>query len=79
MNLRQLLERFVVDFGSKLEGKLGPSWHENLKNGCPHSQEAIKFLAKTISRGTIVHGILKAFMSFLEKTNHHQSASTEPA
>ena len=31
----RLLERFWVDFGSKLGGKLGPSWHENLKNGGP--------------------------------------------
>ena len=26
------MERFGVDFGFKLGGKLGPSWHQNLKN-----------------------------------------------
>ena len=27
-----LLGRFLVDFGSKLGGKLEPSWHQNPKN-----------------------------------------------
>ena len=31
MDLAWLLERFEVDFGSKLGGKLGPSWHQNPK------------------------------------------------
>ena len=30
-----LLGRFWVDFGSKLGGKLGPSWHQNAKNEGP--------------------------------------------
>ena len=30
-----LLDRFWSDFGPKLGGKLGPSWHQNLKNGGP--------------------------------------------
>ena len=29
------MDGFWVDFGSKLGGKLGPSWHQNLKNGGP--------------------------------------------
>ena len=29
MDLGRLLERFWVDFGSKLGGKLRPSWHQN--------------------------------------------------
>ena len=30
-----LLERFLVDFGAKLGGKLDPSWHQNLENWGP--------------------------------------------
>ena len=30
-----LLGRFLVDFGSKLGGKLRPSWHQNQKNEGP--------------------------------------------
>ena len=30
-----LLDRFWSDFGPKLGGKMGPSWHQNLKNGGP--------------------------------------------
>ena len=26
-----LLDRFLVDFGTQVGGKLGPSWHQNLK------------------------------------------------
>ena len=29
------LDRFWSDFGPKLGGKMGPSWHQNLKNGGP--------------------------------------------
>ena len=29
MGFGWLLDRFVVDFGSKLGCKLGPSWHQN--------------------------------------------------
>ena len=35
MNFEGLLDRSWVDFGPKLGGKLGPSWHQNLKNGGP--------------------------------------------
>ena len=27
MDVGRLLDRFLVDFGSKLEGKMEPSWH----------------------------------------------------
>ena len=29
MGFGWLLDRFLLDFGSKLGGKLGPSWHQN--------------------------------------------------
>ena len=32
MDFGWLLDRFLVDFGPKLGAKLGPSWHQNLKN-----------------------------------------------
>ena len=32
MDVGRLLDRFFVDFGSVLGGKLAPSWHHNLKN-----------------------------------------------
>ena len=35
-----LLDRFLVDFGTKLGGKLEPSWHQNL----------IKWDTKTMSK-----------------------------
>ena len=50
-----------------------------LKSGCPQSPEAMDYLAMAISRGPTVHGIIKAFLAFLEKANHHQSAPTKPA
>ena len=50
-----------------------------LKSGCPQSREAMDYLAMAIPRGSTVHGILKAFLSFLEKANHHQSTPTKPA
>ena len=50
-----------------------------LKSGRPQSPEAMDYLAMTISRGSTVHGIIKVFLPFLEKTNHHQSAPAEPA
>ena len=31
MDFRGLLARFWEDFGTKLGGKLGPSWHQNPK------------------------------------------------
>ena len=42
MDLGGLLERFGVDFSSKLGGKLGPSWHKNLKN------EGTKTMSKNV-------------------------------
>ena len=38
MGLGWLLEPIFGDFGSKLRGKLGPSWHQNLKNGGPKTR-----------------------------------------
>ena len=29
MDFGSLLDRFLIDFGPKLEAKLGPSWHQN--------------------------------------------------
>ena len=33
MDFGWLLDRSWSDFGPKLGGKMGPSWHPNLKNG----------------------------------------------
>ena len=44
MDLGGLLERFWVDFGPKLGGKLGPSWHQNLKN------EGSKMMSKNMMK-----------------------------
>ena len=38
MDFEGLLDRFCVDFGPKLGGKLGPSCHQNLKNGGPKTK-----------------------------------------
>ena len=35
MNFEGLLDRFWADFRPKLGGKLGPSWHQNLKKSGP--------------------------------------------
>ena len=35
MDLGRLLEGFWMDLASKLGGKLGPSWHQNLKHEGP--------------------------------------------
>ena len=35
LNFEGLLDRFWADFGPKLGGKLGPSWHQNLKKSGP--------------------------------------------
>ena len=32
MDVGRLLDRFFIDFGTILEGKLAPSWHQNEKN-----------------------------------------------
>ena len=32
MDVGRLLDRFLVDFGTILGGKLDPSWHQNPKN-----------------------------------------------
>ena len=42
MDLERLLEGFWMDFGPKLGGKLGPSWHQNLKN------EGTKTMSKNV-------------------------------
>ena len=42
MDLGWLLERFGVDFGSKLGGKLGPGWHPNPEN------EGTKTMSKNV-------------------------------
>ena len=34
MDFGWLLDRFLADFGTKLRGKLEPSWHQNPKNEC---------------------------------------------
>ena len=39
-----LLGRFLVDFGTKLGGKLGPSWHQNPKN------EGTKTMSKNVMK-----------------------------
>ena len=31
MDVGRLLDRFLIDFGTVLGGKLAPSWHQNLK------------------------------------------------
>ena len=45
----------------------------HLKSSCPGNQEAIEFLAKTISNGSTVHSITRAFLNFLHRSNHHGS------
>ena len=38
MDFGWLLDRFLVDFETILGGKLGSSWHQNLKNGGPKTR-----------------------------------------
>ena len=47
-----LLERFGIDFGSKLGGKLGPSWHQNLKNGGPKTMSKKDLKKMSASRAS---------------------------
>ena len=42
MDFGWLLERFLVDFGAKLEAKLGSSWHQNPK------KEGAKTMSKNV-------------------------------
>ena len=35
IDLGWLLDRFLIDLGPKLGGKMEPSWDQNLKNGGP--------------------------------------------
>ena len=45
-----LLGRFLVDFEPKLGAKLGPSWHQNLKNRTPENHQ--KNDQKKVTRGS---------------------------
>ena len=35
MDVGRLLDRFLIDFGTVLGGKLAPSWHQNQKKRVP--------------------------------------------
>ena len=59
MDLGGLLEQFWVDFSSKLGGKLGPSWHPNLKNGGPKTMpKKVTQKGHASSRKFTQHGVV---------------------
>ena len=45
MDVGRLLDRFLIDFGTVLGGKLAPSWHQNLQ----------KHGTKTMSKKKVVN------------------------
>ena len=53
IDLGWLLDRFFIDLGPKLGGKMEPSWDQNLKNGGPKtmSTNMHKNDAKKVMRG----------------------------
>ena len=48
MDVGTLLDRFLVDFGAMLGGKMGPSWHQNPKKWVPRRCQ--KIIKKYIKR-----------------------------
>ena len=44
MDVGRLLDRFLIDFGIVLGGKLAPSWHQNPKN------EGAKMKSKNVEK-----------------------------
>ena len=57
-----LLDRFLVDFGAKLGGKLGPSWHQHPEKRGPKTmlKKCPKIVSKKVTqatRATQVHAV----------------------
>ena len=50
MDVGRLLDRFWIDFGTILGGKLAPSWHQNQKN--EGSKRTPKSMHKTRDAGS---------------------------
>ena len=48
-----LLDRFLLDFGTKLRDKLGPSWHQNLKHGGPKTRSKKELKKKSAGHASI--------------------------
>ena len=44
MGIGRLLDRFLVDFGTILGGKLAPSWHQNPKKDDPKKKSKNEWL-----------------------------------